>query len=300
MRIFITSLLITVILTLALSPIAMAWDITVLQQYNHTGDNEKYNIFAQIAVAQTFTPDVSYELDYLKLKLYKDGTPELLIVEVQTVNTSGAPSGNVISEGFINGTDLNATLSKYEKIPMSNYHLSAGVQYAIVVTSTNPDSLNSVWWKRHDGGSVFAGGKMYFSPDNGDTWQTKVTKDAMFEIWGRNSTQINDVEVYSGFLEPDDWLIVAQVQTTYAPYYPLANPKDYFRSQFINRHPLEYQIFGQVPLPQWDRKPVSIYFSASESASMEWGDPANEFYYYHLNSTFTPYVFAEYRLTATD
>jgi len=100
-----------------------------------------------------------------------------------------------------------------------------------------------------------------------------------------NEFTIKGANVYSGYIEDDDWLIVIKYHNVLEPYYGNDTSKNAFRLQLVDTD--NTTIIAQTPLPAWGYRPGSIYLSATTVATLEWGSnyvikmngTANETYY---------------------
>ena len=80
-----------------------------------------------------------------------------------------------------------------------------------------------------------------------------------FEITGAN--------VFSGYLETNDWLFVLKYENILEPYYSNYASQDSFNLQLLDSG----TIVAQTPLTAWGYKPGAIYLSATTATSLEWG-----------------------------
>jgi len=88
-------------------------------------------------------------------------------------------------------------------------------------------------------------------------------------VLAANEFQIDGANVYSGYIEEDDWLIVIEYKNTLEPYYGNDTSIDAFQLQLVATD--NTTLIAQTPLPAWGYKPGSIYLSAASASSLEWG-----------------------------
>jgi len=84
-------------------------------------------------------------------------------------------------------------------------------------------------------------------------------------VMAANEFEVLGANVYSGYLEEDDWVIVIEYQNALEPYYGNDTSIDSFQLQLINNG----TVIAQTPLPAWGYKPGAIYLSAASTASLE-------------------------------
>jgi hypothetical protein len=99
------------------------------------------------------------------------------------------------------------------------------------------------------------------------SWSANATADFMFSTWGSEVMDIISAKVFRGYLEEDDWLFVIHYLNEYPPYYGTESPGDYFALQLL----VGGTVTAQVRVPDWGNKPASIYLSAAQAATLEWG-----------------------------
>ena len=80
--------------------------------------------------------------------------------------------------------------------------------------------------------------------------------------------EVSVANVYSGYIEPNDWLIVIKYKNTLEPYYGNDTSKNAFLIQLTTANDT---LIAQTPLPAWGYRPGSIYLSNATAAALEWG-----------------------------
>ena len=259
---------------------------------NDDTDSEVYTVNW---FTQTFTTTTSHTIEYVRLKLYQEGSPGILEVQIQGVDGAGKPDGDELTSGIINGTVLAAASpGNWYRIDVDSYTLDSAEQYAIVVRGTGTSNANNIHWRKDGSAGAYTGGQAGASTDNGGTWTMDADDDYMFEVWGRGVLEVADAKVFTDYIETGDWLFVTRYSNFFKPYYPSYNPKNYFLLQLVNDDTGDVE--AQVPLAQWGLRPGSIYVSADDADSLQWQGN----YSIRMNATFAPYPNDSYTLLGTD
>jgi hypothetical protein len=148
--------------------------------------------------AQTFTTAVAHNLHYVKLKLYRSGTPGNVTVAIKATDGLGHPTGPDLAVGAMNGNTLTTSSSGEWVIiwMVTPVALAAATKYAIIVEA----NANTVYWRRDGTVPAYAGGNREYSTDNGVSWNTDNTKDFMFEEWGT----VNDMTLLPAAIVVND------------------------------------------------------------------------------------------------
>ena len=262
---------------------AVANDILSWEYYN-ANDDADVEVYGANWYCQTFTTNISHSVEYIKLKLYQEGTPGILTVAIQAVTDSGEPDGVDLTSGVINGSILSsASPGNWNQINVDSFYLEGGTKYAIVVRGTGQNAANNIHWRYDNTGPTLKGGEYGSSSNGGGAWTMDNTKDFMFEVWGLTTVYVEDAKVFQNYIEEGDWLVVAEYGLFYEPYYPRYNPKNYFLLQLVND--VTGDVEAQLPVPQWGFRPGSIYINADDAESLEWQGN----YSVRLNGTFAPY-----------
>lgn len=271
------------------SPAVYLWE-----SYSSNDDTATY-IYGNEWSSQTFTiGSEAHTVTQLRLKLYKVGSPGTLTASIQEVDVSG-PSGIDLTSGTIDGDSLTTSSSgAWYGIDMTPYSLEAGKEYAIVLRAVAGTSTShAVRWRMDGSAGTYAGGKEWLSTNGGVTWTDDADDDYMFEVYGSPCLEITGANVFSGYLEENDWLVVADIRNTYPPYYPSYSPGSYFKVQLLD---LADDVIAQVPLIGWAGRPVSIYLSEDQVAALDWGSA----YTIRLYGNFGANPYVEYELDIAD
>jgi hypothetical protein len=117
----------------------------------------------------------------------------------------------------------------------------------------------------------------------------------MFEIWGYTSLKVLSASVFTKYIATGDWLVVADIDNTYPPYYnDNADPSVYFLVQLVDA--TTGVVEAAVPCTQWRRSPVGIYIAPAQVlGSLTWGGA----YYVRLTCTVNG-DYQQYSLAAAD
>jgi len=162
-------------------------------EYYNTGDDR--NVYArgewipgQTITVGTVSDNVDHTITKIKLKLSRSGSPGTVYVSIRATDESGLPTGPDLSSGSIDGNTLTTDESgEWYEIGMSEYTLEASTKYAIIVRAPDGDSLNYVRIRVDGSDPTYEGGNLVASDDNGATWDQDVTKDMLFEIYGKQA-----------------------------------------------------------------------------------------------------------------
>lgn len=135
-------------------------------------------------VAQTFTAGVSGDLTGVNVAV-QDPQPDLqpkLRVEIRTV-ANDVPTTTVLGAVALDTDSVPITQLITLPAPV---RVIAGTKYAIVLSydgapDPGPDQTQGVWTGA--GGNLYPSGGLYFSPDDGTTWQAFPDADVHFQTY---------------------------------------------------------------------------------------------------------------------
>jgi hypothetical protein len=264
-------------------------------EYYSTGVDSQVLVWGSNWSSQTFTVGTeSHSITSVRLLMYRIDSPGTVTVSIRDTS-AGVPTGSDLAWGTIDGdlftTDTNG--SWYE-IPVTEYSLEAGTQYAVVVRAVSGTGTgDTAAWKIDGSSASMADGSEALSTNGGITWADDADDDYYFEVWGESLIDISRCEVYRSFLEDDDLLIVGQYINIYAPYYPQYDPSRYFDIQL--RSTDGATVIAQTVCKAWGNKPCSIYLSADQAAGISSGT-AYRIYISEVSGTPATY----YTLTTAD
>ncbi len=157
-----------------------------LQEHFSAGDNA-YTYIGGVAGAykyqngQSFTALSAYNLNSVKLKLAKDGTPGTIIVELYNADVNHYPTGAALVSGNTNGNTLTSDdTGEWREITFSSsYLLTQGNVYVIVIKCLGWRAL----WRWQISGNGYATGKAVATVNSGSSWYSpnSGTADQIFE-----------------------------------------------------------------------------------------------------------------------
>ena len=251
------------------------------------GDDATAVVYGANWFTQTFVPEEAFKLDYVRLKLLRVGAPGVMTVSIRNVDDLGKPIGVDLTSATFEG--VGASDGWYE-IDLPDYRLETNT-YAIVVRAVAGDVDNYIGW-RYDGTGTYIDGAYVSSLNSGVSWSLDEDKDFLFSTYGTSVLCIMDAQVFSGYLEEDDWLITIHYLNEFPPYYGSATPGDYFDLQLIANN----VTIASVGLPLWGNMPGSIYLSKELADGLEWGST----YTVRMRGRFDPYPSASWILTPSD
>ncbi len=113
---------------------------------------------------------------------------------------------------------------------------------------------------------------------------------------GTETTQpeliIQDVKIFTGYKENEDWLICIRYINKYPPYYDTYDVRKYFQLQLVDNG----TVYASTPMPAWGNKVGCIYLSAIQASVLTYGKAYNILLY----GTFTGNPYFSYTLQAGD
>lgn len=154
-----------------------------LYEYYNTGDNADWLLYTPRQLAQTYTPLLTFTLQYIKLKLRRVGNPTNLVVQIQSTTEDGKPSGEVLSESIVAAADV-PTEATWLAIYLPEVLQTVEVQYAIVILTPGGNSSNCYRLRYDNTYATYPRGKFGYSANGGTTWTMYANYDGMFETWG--------------------------------------------------------------------------------------------------------------------
>jgi hypothetical protein len=156
---------------------------TQYEVYN-TNDDNSVSFWGAHWQAQTFKATSGHTVTSVKIKVGRNGSPGTVTVGIR--NTSGAhPGSTEYTSGTINGNSFTTipTYTWYE-ISVTEYTLTSGTVYAIVVRAPSGSSSNWGDWRMDHTSPTYGDGNREESADSGSSWTSYTVDDLMFEVWG--------------------------------------------------------------------------------------------------------------------
>jgi len=257
------------------------------------GDDAVVEAYGNNWMAETFTTTSAHTITSIWLKGYRTGAPGIFTVSLREVDGDGHPVGFDIASGTYDADLLgDSTPGGWFEVEMSSETaFEYGEQYAIVFRAVAGDSTNKVHI-RYDNANGYAGGVEEASTNGGATWGTTAANDFLFQVYGNEVIEMMTAVVFSGYLEPGDWIITCLYSNEYPPYYAVTTPQEYFSIQLLDGA----TVLAQVKMPAWGKKPGSIYLSEAAVAGLEWGSD----YIVRLYGTTGENPYDDYTLVAGD
>jgi hypothetical protein len=157
--------------------------LSMYENYTTGDDGFSYILNPTKILGQTFTPTTTHYITNVSLFLFRQGTPNDLIISIRATS-GGNPTGIDLTSGTTDGNTL-PTIAPYEwrNISMTPYLLTAGTQYALLLRALYTNS-NQVKWREDTTSSIYSGGTNLISTNNGSTWGTSSSRDFMFKEGG--------------------------------------------------------------------------------------------------------------------
>ncbi|MCK4758391.1 MAG: hypothetical protein KAS67_08065, partial [Thermoplasmata archaeon] len=145
--------------------LSSGYPIDLLDQSQTSGVNS-YTMLESMWLAQTFKPGVTGGLSRISVRLAQGSASSLLYYSIWYTN-AGDPSSEMIGQ-WSNPIALNPTPGNWFEFSFTNPpYLSAGVQYAIMLHSNSP---NSIEWMREASSDFYADGAAKYSNTDGASW----------------------------------------------------------------------------------------------------------------------------------
>ena len=173
----------------------VSWEgyVPPIQKYEFfdAGDDSDAIFYGASWYAQTFTLGVvatneDIAVNYVMLKLQRQGNPGNLTVSIRAVDALGKPYGPDLATGTIDGNTIPTTVGgTWVKIPLTAATLLAATKYAIVMRCPTGSGGNQLLWSTDSSAPAYAGGSEASSLNSGVTWTLEPTWDGYFEVWGR-------------------------------------------------------------------------------------------------------------------
>ena len=280
--------------SLLLSAPAMALPTSQVWESYTAGDDSAYEVYGNIWFAQTFTVGAeAHSITEVRFVAYRELLPGTVTVSLR--NTSaGLPVGADLTSGTTEGDNFTTdTGGVWYGVDLTEYDLTADTEYAIVIRAVAGDATNSLHLRYDGSTATFDDGSEINSTNGGVTWAEDTDDDLLLEVWGNPLLEVTGAQVFRGYLEDDDMLVVIHYFNTYVPYYPTMDSASYFVVQL--RNATGATVLAQTTCRAWGYKPASIYLSADSAAGLTSGSAyriyiygnftGNPAYYYTLDAS---------------
>jgi len=164
-------------------------DILVTDMLSVGADDDEW-VYDDHWYAQTFQPSEGYDIAGVNLPLNRVGAPGELTVSLRATAV-GVPTGaDLVSGAYDADTLTTDTDGEWIELAFtSDYTLTSGATYAIIVRATAGDIANYVGWLV-DIDAGYANGQQCTSTDSGATWAGVAGEDMLFEIIARGGRTI--------------------------------------------------------------------------------------------------------------
>jgi len=267
---------------------------TLYEYLNTGGDGNSGAIYSANWTAEQFTSgNVSHTVTSVRVPLQRVGTyPGTVSLSITHADTDNFSTGADLTVAYLNGDAMSDIEYVWYDFDVSDISLSANASYAIVVRATSGNATDYIQWQK-DAGGALAGAVGSHSSDSGITWVSDTPADYLFEIWGETVISVEDIQVFTGYIEDGDWLITITYKNTYAPYYPTEDVGTYFYLQLLD----DTTVKAQVNCPTWGYRVGSIYISKAYADTLEWGSTD---YKVRLIGSFGTNPYSDYAFQALD
>jgi len=162
-----------------------------LKEYYNLGDDGAMAVYGVNWYAQIWTTTSAYNIQRIKLKLYKTGNPGTVTVSIrETMGEVPVRPTDVDIDGVTavyNGNNITE-VNEGEWIEFnlsSSIALSSGTKYAIVIQASSGSVGNIIYIKSDVSSPEYYDGHIWKSTNSGMTWTVYIgSADTMFECWG--------------------------------------------------------------------------------------------------------------------
>ncbi len=155
-----------------------------------------YAIYSNTYNAQTFQAGLSGQLTSIKLWIEVGaGTPQNIIAEIQGVDGSVKPDGNVLASEEITPGEVGAPGSSGIEVPItfsSPATLVSGTSYSIVLRQKNDGNGINYYYIYGSNSNPYANGRYEYSTDGGNNWGYSPYPNADFYF--KTYVEVGDVE----------------------------------------------------------------------------------------------------------
>lgn len=238
-------------------------------------------------------------------------------------------TATVTSQIFGHGNGTNCFFARLEGAEALQYYNGAGA-WAATGTTVTPDAWRvyefsdlifatptfDIWYNNASAGNNLAGNAsasatnvVRIQSDAGETpgddfWiddyivRKWVSPEPTISAWATAETVttplvIQDVKIFTGYKETDDWLITVRYIDIYEPYYDTYDVRKYFVLQLLDAGS---NVKAETPVPSWGNRCGSIYLSAAQTTPLTYGGV----YSLRLRGIVTPNPSVSYSIASTD
>lgn len=162
-----------------------------LFDYWNQDDDGQLAFSDQIWYGQSFTASDDYDIESVKLLLYRAGSPGTATLKLYAEDGSDRPTGSALATGTTNGNTLTTDNGgEWREITFASaLRLSSGTKYVLIVETPSADGASHILYWRDDETNGYSDGRVCRSLNAGSTWSTSATSgyDALFETWGNEA-----------------------------------------------------------------------------------------------------------------
>lgn len=268
--------------------------LTLYEYLNTGGDAVGDDIYAGNWAYMQFTVGtVAHSLDFTNIYVIRTGaSPGDAVLSIKHADAANKPTGADLDVITLDADLFSAALDWVKFDFPNDITLEAGESYALVLRCPNGTAANYLEW-RWDAGGGLASAIAGKSTDSGITWTAEGTADYLFENWGEPVLEVLNAQVFTGYIETGDWLVVTTYRNYFKPHYPNKSCPEYFYLRLLD----DTTMVAQGSCPAWGYRPGAFYFSKALADSMEWG--ATD-YKIRLYGSFTGHPYTDYNILAAD
>jgi len=266
---------------------------TLYEYVNTGGTVDGDDCFEGNWSAQQFTVlTVAHSLDFANLYVKRTGSPGDAVLSIRHADGADKPTGTDLDSVTLDADGFSAALDWVRFDFPDDITLEAGESYALVLRCPQGGVADYLEW-REAAGSVLADAVASYSIDSGISWTVEgAGADFLFEVWGEPVFEVLGAQVFTGYLETGDWLIVLTYRNYFTPYYPDESCPANFYLRLID----DTTMIAQVNCPAYRYRPASFYFSKALADTMEWGVTDFKIRLYGITAD----SYTEYNIAAAD
>ena len=160
-------------------PTIFVSELAVFDQRYEAGDDGDFSVYGYNWEAQTFTVNVSHDIEIIEIKCRRAGNPGDITIGIRATDGAGLPTGGDLTTVTFNGNLLATTALWIAKCP-ATYSLSGVTKYAMAIRAPSGDASNYLVWRKDGTAPAYAGGARCYSVDGGNSWSEDTNTDFMF------------------------------------------------------------------------------------------------------------------------
>jgi hypothetical protein len=152
------------------------------QNPSYSSRGSQLPISGNARVSQTFIPLTSHYFNYVSIPLYKTGAPYNMTVTLALyhVDAYHQPTGQVLCSTTLSASSLRPTSTSWVQCRLtSGYYLTAGTEYALVISADSGDFWNYAVTRMNTSGK-YSRGCILTSSNSGASWTIFPSRDLAF------------------------------------------------------------------------------------------------------------------------